>query len=75
MPQAREGGARRRLREVQLPRGRGHVAVLEQRVQRPKQVEIKGSDIHQIDTAYLKYRFDSRLGTMYRAMGQALEPI
>ena len=55
-----------------MPCGGGHVAVLEQRVQRPKQVEIKGSDIHQIYIAHLEYRFDSRIGTMYPAMGHAL---
>jgi hypothetical protein len=41
-----------------LPRGRGHVAVLKQRVQRPKQVEIEGFDIHRINIAHLQYRFD-----------------
>jgi hypothetical protein len=58
-----------------LPRGHGHVAVLEQRVQRPKQIEIEGSDIHQINTANLEYRFDSRLGSMYRQWGTQPEPI
>jgi hypothetical protein len=58
-----------------LPRGRGHVAVLEQRVQRPKQVEIEGSDIHQTDTAHIDYRFDGRLDPMYRQWGTQSEPI
>ena len=58
-----------------MPRGRGHVAVLKQRVQRPKQVEIEGFDIYQINTAI--YNIDLIVGSARctRQWGTQSEPI
>jgi hypothetical protein len=56
--QPRQSGARRRLTEVQSPRGRRDVRLDQQGVEHAKQVEIKAPYIHHVNITYIVYLFD-----------------